>query len=539
MARARFGMSRFDMAVDGPVMTSVMKSAMDDMTQSGDREAARLAKLASFHILDTPPEHDFDTITWLAQSLLGCPMAFVSLVDADRQWFKSRQGVDITGTPRRDAFCAHTIHGDDIMVVEDATTDPRFADNPQVNGPPGLRFYAGVPLRPVSPGHEDDLPAIGTLCVADVKPRAMTEGELGILRDLARVACRLLEARRNVTMSRQLLQEAGERAQEIDRKNRQLHQAERMAGIGSWWLDLATQTIEWSEQVYVIHGLPTDSPPPLDDALRFFPEQDRAMVVRCLTGAIERGEPFDFESDLITADGRIRRVRSMGEPEYVDDRPVALIGVFQDITDRHTREQELRHSASTDSLTGLPNRAAFERRMETALVTARAQEAPLALLVIDLDGFKEVNDKCGHDAGDDVLRVMAERMRGRKFAHAFAARLGGDEFVMLVTRPRDCARLDEFIAALLGTLRYTIERGGVARSVSATIGAARMASGAGRTEVLLRHADLALYQAKRDCRGTGRVFGQAHAIGFARQSDDDTPPAAPIGPLILPKMRRA
>jgi diguanylate cyclase (GGDEF)-like protein/PAS domain S-box-containing protein len=501
-----------------------------------ETEAARQAKLDSFNILDTAPEQDFDTITWLAQSLLGCPVAFVSLVDRDRQWFKSRQGTDLEGTPRSDAFCAHTIHYEDIMVVEDATGDPRFADNPQVTGPLGVRFYAGVPLRPASLGHGDDLPAIGTLCVVDVQPRSLSDHELGILRDLARVACRLLEARRNVVISQDLLREAGVRAHEIDRKNRQLHQAERMAGIGSWWLDLATQRIEWSEQVYVIHGLPAHSPPPLDDALRFFPEQERAMILRCLKGAIERGEPFDFESDFITADGRVRRVRSMGEPEYVDERPVALIGVFQDITERHTREQELRHSASTDSLTGLPNRAAFERRMETALLSARAQDAPLALLVIDLDGFKEVNDKFGHEAGDEVLRAMAERMRSRKFVHAFAARLGGDEFVMLVTRPRDCARLDDFISSLLAALRHTIERDGTARSVSATIGAARCVSGTGRTEVLLRHADLALYQAKRDCRGTGRVFGQSHVIGCAREGGEDM---GPIGPLTLPRMRRA
>lgn len=506
------------------------------MARAAATEAARQAKLDSFHILDTPPEQDFDTITWLAQSLLGCPVAVVSLVDRDRQWFKSRQGIDLAGTPRSDAFCAYAIHDEDVMVVEDATRDPRFADNPLVTGEPGVRFYAGVPLRPTSAGHDDDLPAIGALCVVDVEPRVISEVELGILRNLARVTCRLLEARRSVAISQDLLREAGNRAHEIDRKNRQLHQAERMAGIGSWWLDLGTMKVEWSEQVYAIHGLPAHTPPPLEEALCFFPEQERAMIVRCLNGAIERGEPFDFESDFITADGRIRRVRSMGEPEFVDGRPVAVIGVFQDITERHTREQELRHSASTDSLTGLPNRAAFERRMDTALLSARAQDAPLALLVIDLDGFKEVNDKFGHEAGDEVLRAMAERMRSRKFVHAFAARLGGDEFVMLVTRPRDCARLDEFIASLLAALRYTIECDGTMRHVSATIGAARCVSGTGRTEVLLRHADLALYQAKRDCRGTGRVFGQPHAIGCARAGEGDV---EPIGPLTLPRMRRA
>jgi diguanylate cyclase (GGDEF)-like protein len=241
----------------------------------------------------------------------------------------------------------------------------------------------------------------------------------------------------------------------------------------------------------------------------------------CLTAAMERAQPFDFESDFITADGRLRRVRSMGEPEFVEGRAVALIGVFQDVTERHMREEALRLSASTDSLTGLPNRAAFERRIDTALRASNAEDAPLALLVVDLDGFKEVNDQFGHEAGDEVLRIVGQRMQGRKFAHAFSARLGGDEFVMLVTRPRDCARLDSYIAALLGSLRHTIERNGVTREVSATIGAARYEPGIARCDILLRHADLALYQAKRDCRGTARVYGQGQAIGFVRQREGD------------------
>ena len=501
-------------------MSGIGRRAVDKVMER-DREVARLAKLASFHIVDSPQDHDFDTVTWLAQKLLGCPVALISLVDADRQWFMSRQGSTMACTPRDQAFCAHAIHQDDIMVVEDASRDPRFADNPLVKGDMGVRFYAGVPLRPHAPGHADDLPAIGTLCIIDTQPRRLSESHAGIMRDLAAVVCRLIEARQSAAVSQQMLREAAERALEIDRKNRQLYQAERMAGIGSWWLDVATGRIEWSDQVYAIYGLPPQEAPPLDDALRCFPEGERAMMVDCLNAAIERGEPFDVECDFISADGRLLRVRSMGEPEYVDGRTVAVVGVFQDITDRHAREQQLRHSASTDSLTGLPNRAAFELRIETALMASRAQGAPLALLVIDLDGFKQVNDRFGHDAGDEVLRAMAERMRGRGFTHSFAARLGGDEFVMLVTRPRDCARLDDYIADLLTTLRYTVERDGVSREVSATIGAARFETELTRADVLLRHADLALYQAKRDCRGTGRIFGQGHVIGHAQPRSAD------------------
>ncbi len=109
-------------------------------------EAERLAALRRYEILDTPPEEAFDRLARLAAQLLGVPVALVSLVDADRQWFKSRRGLDLGETPRRVAFCAHTILADEVLVVEDARADPRFARNPLVADPAGVRFYAGAPV---------------------------------------------------------------------------------------------------------------------------------------------------------------------------------------------------------------------------------------------------------------------------------------------------------------------------------------------------------------------------------------------------------
>lgn len=471
-------------------------------------EAARLDKLASFHILDTPGEREFDALTALAQRLLDCPIALVSLVDDRRQWFKSVQGLnDVRETPREHAFCAHTIHEDELLLVEDAGRDVRFRANPLVVGNPNIRFYAGVPLRPHSEGFSDELPGIGSFCVIDTKPRRLSAEQLAILNDLAAVASSLIRAKATAEEARQMAELAEDRANVLDSQHRLLRQAEKLAGIGSWRFSLDDQQLEWSDQVYAIHGLPIGAMPTLDEALDFYAPADAQFIQDRLDQAARLGESFDFECNLRTSDGRERRVRSVGEIEFRHERPAAIVGVFQDVTDRHLREEELRHSASIDSLSGLPNRASFERHFAQALSQAEAQQEPIALLLIDLDGFKAVNDNFGHAAGDEILKNVAVRMRDGCMTNAFPARLGGDEFALLVTRPRDCADLPHYIEQVLGQLQMAIEQDGETRHVSATVGAA-LADGEPLTQTeLMRRADLALYQAKRYLRGSARIFG--------------------------------
>ncbi len=151
-------------------------------------EQQRLTTLRSLHILDTPPEERFDRITRTAQRLFDVPIALISLIDINRQWFKSCQGLSVSETPRSLSFCGHAILADNPLIVSNALLDPRFADNPLVSGGPGIRFYAGQPLSAA------DGSRLGTLCIIDQRPRQLSDRDVLALRDLAAWAADELNA---------------------------------------------------------------------------------------------------------------------------------------------------------------------------------------------------------------------------------------------------------------------------------------------------------------------------------------------------------
>lgn len=159
-----------------------------------ENESTRLDTLRSLNILDTHPEDRFDRLTRIAKRLFGVPIALVSLVDEERQWFKSAQGLDMEEIPRDQSFCGHTILDDKIFIVPDALMDERFDDNPLVLNDPKVRFYAGCPLT-VPNGSQ-----LGTLCLIDMEPRDIGTEDRALLQDLARLAEQELAALQLATM---------------------------------------------------------------------------------------------------------------------------------------------------------------------------------------------------------------------------------------------------------------------------------------------------------------------------------------------------
>ena len=284
-----------------------------------DNEARRIRELQSYGILDTSPDEAFDRITRLASDLFDAPIALVSLIDEERQWFKSRQGLTDCSTLRSEAFCSTAIElgPDAVMIVEDATQDERFAQYPGVVGDLGARFYAGAVLT--SPDGFN----LGTLCVIDTKPRPRpSERELDRLRALARIVEAELE---RVRVSRARWEQA-----------RLLQLAETMSGVAHWRYDVVGQQVFWSEFVYRIHGVDRRIfVPTIENNLAAFHPEDRELVTSHLMGAIRTHGSSTFQARLVRADGEVRIVQSKAGCELDEQgQVVALIGLLQDVTDQ-------------------------------------------------------------------------------------------------------------------------------------------------------------------------------------------------------------
>lgn len=458
-------------------------------------EARRVATLHALSLLDTEPEREFDALVALAAQMLNVPTALLTLIDRDRQWIKAAEGFETREMPRSVAFCDHTIRGTEPMIVTNAQDDPRFVHNPLVTGDTGVRFYAGAPIHAVD--HQGERHAIGAICVLDNVPRSLSADGQTALTHLATLAEAAIGARTAALEALALASTAERQATALSRQDRIFRQAERMAAIGSWRMSLPDQTVEWSEGVYRIYGVPIGEQPSRDHAMDYYPSPAREQVAEALMQAIEHGTAFELEVDFKNAQGELLRVRVLGECETVDGVHGALVGVFQDVTERHALETQLRLSADTDSLTGLANRAVFERTLEAAMTRARTNGTPLLLALVDLDGFKAINDTMGHTAGDDVLRGVGRSLRASWLNGAVAARLGGDEFAVIVEDP-DLTSSPAWLAARIEeALCVPITAGGVSLVSAGTVGIAAFDGDSRSVRDFVHRADTILYAAKR------------------------------------------
>lgn len=331
-----------------------------------DDEESRVQSLEALGILDTAPEPRFDRLTRLASRLFDVPTALVSLVDRDRQWFKSKVGLDEDQTDRDVSFCGHAILEEKPLVVPDALKDERFSDNPLVVGEPHVRFYAGRPLRAPN-GHR-----IGTLCLLDRSPRTFSEADAEALDDLATIA----------------------------------------------------------------------------------------------------------------------------------ERELALAAL-----------------ATGDELTGLLNRRGFRVHADRTLALCVRRELPMSLVFMDLDGFKSINDRCGHAEGDRILKRFAKVIERNCRDSDVRARLGGDEFVVLLAGS-DAASARRFVARISRRLDDDVARSRLPADFGVSVGIVEFDRKAHATASQLLWAGDRLMYAAKEGSASSESLGTVRVVSTATRSID-------------------
>ena len=450
------------------------------------REAARLAALHDLDILDTEPEEQFTALCETARDLFQAPIALVSLVGETDQWFKARCGIDLTGTERGASFCTHTVMSNEVLVVEDASRDPRFADSFLVTGEQGIRFYAGAPLE-VAPGLQ-----VGSLCVMDRVPRAFTAQQRGQLQNLARIVTAQLRLHRTERLLRE--REASYRL--LAENTTDMVVRADLDGTRRY-VSPGCRAILGYEPEALIGTRPLDSVHP-----------DEAGAYGVLLEDIASG-PIE------TATTQQRYRHRDGHWVWVEvtfglyredgcSKPSGYIASVRDISKRKEAEAQLAHLARHDLLTGLPNRLQFQECLQREVARARRGRTGFALHCLDLDRFKAINDTFGHPAGDRLLRGVADRLRAALRTEDTIARLGGDEFVIIQTgtdRSGAVTMAERLIASLSAPFDLGEHQGQIGVSIGIVLADGIACEG----EALHSAADSALYEAKAAGRCTFKL----------------------------------
>jgi diguanylate cyclase (GGDEF)-like protein/PAS domain S-box-containing protein len=465
----------FSHPVPAPELAGLLTRSVAPAPRLGgddDDERVRLEALHRTGLLDTGPEADFDDVVRLTARLLDVPISLVSLVDAEKQWFKARVGLELAHTPRRWSFCAHALERPgEVLVVNDAAADPRFVDNPLVTGPPNVRFYAGAPLT------TDDGAVIGTLCVLDRRPRSLTADQLDGLRRLARHVSSLVRLR---TAGAALAREVEARAVAEDAA------ADRDGGTRPWSTTTRTSSSCWPSTAWCsmpTRRCPTSSaiPPATGPAAASWtwssPRTDQRPE-RCCAGphpgpARSRRPPSAFGTGI-------------GAPPARGHRHLLRRAERATAAARGPRRHRgppgaapLEHQAYHDGLTGLANRRRFMDEL------ARRDQG-YGILYLDLEDLDEVSTSLGRAAGDEILQAVARRVERTVKSTDLVARLGVDEFAVLLAGQPPVTD----IAARVGdAVRRPIAVNGSLVEVAASIGHVTVQPGMAPSVALATAAD--------------------------------------------------
>jgi len=445
-------------------MTEEYRHRLDD--------PARLESLRRLALLDMPPVPAFERLTRMVTILLGVPIALVTLVEDDRQFFASAVGLaepwaSHRQTPLTHSFCRHVVAAGAPLVIPDARAHPLVHDNPAI-AELGIVAYAGFPL--IAPdGH-----VLGSLCAIDDAPRDWAATDLTLLGDLAALATTEIAHRATAAELRAV---GGNYRLLLER-----------AADGIFVMDAAGRFVEINARACAMLGYTREELLGLTSRELIAPAD---LAARPMADPAVTGHFLD-ERTMRRRDG----TTFLAEASVTRLPDGRMQAILRDVTARRAREERLRHQASHDSLTGLPNRAYFLDRLRQALARAVGVGQDCAVLFLDLDHFKRVNDRYGHDAGNQLLVAVAARLRGAVRPEDTLARLGGDEFVALLEAVADAGVAEGVAARLLAALDEPVTIDGRRHAITASIGIALCGPGHAQPDDLLRDADAALYRAK-------------------------------------------
>ena len=452
-------------------------------------EQERLLELRKYDILDTESDVVFDNMVQLASYICKTPIAAISLVDENRQWFKAIFGLNAKETSRDVAFCAHTILEEDSLIIENALNDERFFDNPLVTGDPSIRFYAGVPLVTQRGMH------LGTLCVIDTEFRQITPEQLSAIKTLAHSVMAHLELRLSHKKIRKYVDQ----------------------------LQLSATIFETATENIVV----TDANncfitvnPAFTKTTGYTLEEVIGKTPKMLKSGKQTPEFYSKMWKKLNKDGQwmgeVYNRRKNGEVYiewlsikviYNEDGTVKMyVATFSDITEKKQADEIIWKQANYDLLTNLPNRHFFNDCLKREIKIANRTKKLLAILFIDLDYFKEVNDTHGHEIGDILLVEVARRIGETIRATDTVARLGGDEFIAILSAVEDENDINKVSKLIISKLSMPFDLNGIPVTISASIGISIYPKDSLLEKELLSYADKAMYNAKKDGKGKNSFY---------------------------------
>lgn len=285
--------------------------------------------------------------------------------------------------------------------------------------------------------------------------------------------------------------------------------AQKIARFGTWDWDSRKDEHYWSDGFYDVLGLRRENRPSTELFISQLEPVERERVNGIFEAANRDCSSFEFEAKLLRDDGARRVISQRGEVRRIGPGRLRMTSLIFDITELKAAEGRLSYLANFDSLTGLPNRALFLDRLDHAVSVAKRNESKIALIFLDLDQFKAVNDAMGHSAGDSLLIKVAERIKAALRDMDTAARLGGDEFTVLLERVDSLQSVKTVAENLLATINNTYSISGQDVFVSTSMGITLFPDDADDSEVLLRNADTAMYLAKDSGRSGYQFFTRA------------------------------